>query len=83
MGPRGRALPQGPGLLVHLESRPLELLDDPLGEFAPGIVRDMFSKEPAEQVAAARQGKADREHELSAERVMIHWDCSCSVLRLV
>ena len=83
MGPRGRALPQGPGLLVDLESPPLELLDDALGEFAPGIVRDMFPKKPAEQVTAARQGKADREHELSAERVMIHWDCSCSVLRPV
>jgi hypothetical protein len=53
MGPRGRALPQGPGLLVHLESRPLELLDDPFGEFVPGVIRSMLSKEPAQQVAAA------------------------------
>jgi hypothetical protein len=32
----------------------------------------MFSTEPAEQVAAARQAEANREHELGTERVVIH-----------
>jgi hypothetical protein len=66
------ALPKHPGILVQLEPRSLELLDDALGELAPGIIRGVFSKEPAKQVAAARQGEADREHQLSAERAMIH-----------
>jgi hypothetical protein len=48
MGRRWRALPQCPSLLVHLEPGSLELLHDPLGELAPGIIRGMFSKESAE-----------------------------------
>jgi hypothetical protein len=59
MGCRRRALPQDPALLVQLKSGLLEVLDDPLGELAPGIIRGVFAKEPAEQVAAARQGEAD------------------------
>jgi hypothetical protein len=74
-----RALAQYPSLLVYLESRSLKLLDHPLGELAPGIV-GVLPKEPPEQVPAARQGEADREHQLSAERAMIHgvlfWFCS-------
>jgi len=69
---RGWALPQRSALLVQLQSRPLEVLDHPLGELVPGIVRGMLSKEPAGKVAAPGQGEADREHELSAERVMTH-----------
>jgi hypothetical protein len=47
MGRRGWALTQYPRLLVHLEPRSLELLDDPLGELAAGIIRGVFSKESA------------------------------------
>jgi hypothetical protein len=75
------ALAQCPRLFVQLEPRSLELLDHPLGELAPGIIWGVFSKEPAEQVTAPRQGEADREHELSAEGVVIHQICSCYVLR--
>jgi hypothetical protein len=48
-------------MLVQLESRSLEVLDHPLGELVAGIVRSMLSKQPTEQVAAARQGETDRE----------------------
>ena len=61
MGRCRRALAQRPGLLVHLESRTLELLHHPLGKLAPGIIRGVFSPKPAEQVPAARQGEADRD----------------------
>jgi hypothetical protein len=71
---RRRALPQRPALFVQLEPRSLQVFDHTLGELVPGIIRGMFSKEPAEQGPAARQGEADREHELSAERVVIHQD---------
>jgi len=44
---RGRwSLAQCPAMLVQLEPRPLELLDDPLGKLVAGIVRGMFSKKP-------------------------------------
>jgi hypothetical protein len=56
VGRRRRALAQHPALLVQLKSRPLELLDHPLRKLAAGIVRGVFSKEPAEQVACAGQG---------------------------
>ena len=81
MGCRRRALAQHACLLVQLESRPFKVLDHPLGELVAGIVGRMFSKEPAEQVPAAGQGEADREHELGTERAVIHQGCSCSVLR--
>ena len=54
MGRQRRPLSQGPGLLIQLEPGSLELLDDPLGELVAGIVRGVFLKEPAEQVAAVR-----------------------------
>jgi hypothetical protein len=72
MARQRRPLSQGPGLLIQLEPGSLELLDDPLGELVAGIVKGMFLKEPAKQVAAPGQGEADREHELGAARVMIH-----------
>jgi hypothetical protein len=67
--------------LQDFEPRPLEVLDHALGKLAAGIVGGVFSKEPPEQVAAARQGEANREYELGPERAMIHQGCSCSVLR--
>jgi hypothetical protein len=70
------ALTEYPSILVQLEPRSLELLDYPLGELAPGIIRRVFAKDSAEQFPAARQGEADREDELSAEGVVIHQRCS-------
>jgi hypothetical protein len=75
------ALPQHPGILVQLEPRSLELPDHALGKLAPGIIRRMFSQDPAEQLPAARQGEADREHELGAERAMIHRPCVLTLFR--
>ena len=37
-------------LFVELEARLLEVLDNPLGELPPGIIRRVFSNQPAEQV---------------------------------
>jgi hypothetical protein len=54
------------------------LLDDALGELASGIIRGVFSKKPAKEFAAARQGEADREDELSAKGVAIHRASLCS-----
>ena len=53
------ASPEHPGILVQLEPRSLELLDDTLGEFASGIIRCVLAKEATEQVEAPRQGEAD------------------------
>jgi hypothetical protein len=39
------------------------VLDHLFGKLAAGIIRGVFSKEPAEEVPVARQGEADREHE--------------------
>ena len=39
------ASPEHPGILVQLEPRSLELLDDTLGEFASGIIRCVLAKE--------------------------------------
>jgi hypothetical protein len=58
MGRHRRMLAQGPGLLVHLKSRSLELLNDALGELPPGIIRSMLSKKLAKEFAAFSGGGA-------------------------
>ena len=80
MGRRRRALPQCSSVLIHLESRSLEPLDEPLGELAPGIIGCVFAEESAEKIPAPREGEADREYELGAERAMVHREGSRSVL---
>ena len=67
---RRRKLAENPRLLIQLEPRRLELLNDALGELMPGIIRGVFFKEPAEEIPAACQGQADRESKLGAERAM-------------
>ena len=62
-----RALAQDRVFSSSSNPRFRKVLDHPLGELLAGIVRGMLSKEPAEQVAAARQGEADREHQVIAE----------------
>jgi hypothetical protein len=42
----------------------------------------MLSKEPTQQVSATRQGEADREHELGAERVVIHHEEPAAIVSL-
>jgi hypothetical protein len=81
---RGRASAEqmkvvaGPDLdFVHFRGggsgEPGTPFDNPIGELVRGIfVGGMFSKEPAKKVSAARQGEADREHEMGAERVLTH-----------
>jgi hypothetical protein len=71
-GARGGRFRSAWRFLVQLESGLLEVLDYSLGELAPGIIRRVFAKEPAEQLPAAGQGEANREHQLVAERSMIH-----------
>ena len=46
--------------------------NDPLGQHLPGIVRRVLLEEPAQEIAAPRDRKADREGELGAEGAVIH-----------
>ena len=39
----------------------LKLFNGSLGELTPGMIRGVFSNEPAEQIPAARQREADRD----------------------
>jgi hypothetical protein len=69
---RGRSPPERLALFVELEARLLKVSDDPLGELPPGIVRHPLLYDSAQQVAAPRDGQADREDELVAEAAVIH-----------
>ena len=46
--------------------------DHPLGEQLPGIVGRVLAHDPAQQIAAARDRKADRESEPVAEAALVH-----------
>ena len=72
MAARRRALPHDLIGFVDLEARELEMIDDPLGEHLPGIVGRVLLEEPAQEIAAPRDRKADREAELGAEGAVIH-----------
>ena len=56
------------GRLVDLKPRPLDMPDHPLGEQLPGIVGRVLAHDPAQQIAAARDRKADRE---SSDSVLV------------
>jgi hypothetical protein len=57
------------------------VLYDAFGKMAAGIVGRVLLEDPAQQIAAAGDREADREHELVAEGSVIHREiCSCYVL---
>jgi hypothetical protein len=61
-------------VLVNLKTRLLEVPDHTLGELLAGIVRHVLFHDPSQEIAAARDSKADREPELVAEAALIHRD---------
>jgi hypothetical protein len=71
--PAGRT-PQHLARFVDLEPRLLQMLDHPRGYPLAGIVWRMLLEDPAQQIAATANGKADREGELVAKRAVIHRD---------
>jgi hypothetical protein len=69
---RRRALPHDLIGFVDLKPRELKMSNDPLGQHLPGIVRRVLPEEPAQQIAAPADRKADRKGELGAEGAVIH-----------
>jgi hypothetical protein len=65
-------------VFIDLEIGLLEVPHDPLRELLAGIVGSVLFQEPAEEIAAARQGEADRKHEVIAERPWMHAGDFCS-----
>jgi hypothetical protein len=49
------------------------VLDDPLGELLARVVGDVLSEKSAQEVATTGDREADREGELSAEGMAVHW----------
>jgi hypothetical protein len=66
------ALPERLAVLVELKARLLEVSDDALGELVSGIVRQVLSEDPPQQIAASRDRKADRKDELVPEAAVVH-----------
>jgi hypothetical protein len=77
-----RALPERLTILVQLEPRLLEVLDDPLGKLVPSVIGRMLLQKPVQQAAATGQREADRKDEVITERPGKHAgnSCSCFVL---
>jgi hypothetical protein len=57
---------------VDLETRLLQVLHHLLGELLARVVGDVLPQEPAQEIAAAADGEADRERKLVAEGAVIH-----------
>ena len=72
MAGRRRALSHDLIVFVDLKTRQLQVLYDPLGKHLPGIVRRVLLEEPAQEIPAPGDRKADREGELRAEGAVIH-----------